>query len=321
MTDAGTLEITLIDVTDDAALGRWIAVQNAVMVRQYTIASFHAEMTFVVDHGEWLAVLDGVDVGAGAVGWSPASVESGVAFFDIAVLPDARRRGVGTALADLAIVFARDQGLRVARSSTPDGEADGLRFATRYGLEVVGSGQDGYLDLTPAHAAAQATLPPGVSITSFAERPDLERAIYDLDALVHPEVPTMALGPVPSFEAWQAQTSADPGFLRDLSLLALRDDRLIGMLLMYDNAEGTAYIGMAAVDPGSRRLGVARALKVELAARAARAGWHRLETFNDGANERMRGLNEELGYIYRPRLLSLRGPLPTPMSEAVRQGA
>lgn len=312
MSVAGALEITLIDVADDAALERWIAVHNVVNVRQYTPASFRAEMTFVVEHGEWLAALDGVDVGASAVGWSPASLESGVAFFDIAVVPETRGRGVGAALAEIAIAFARDQGLTVARTSVKDGDAASLRFASRYGLEVVGSGQDGYLDLTPKHTRTAATLPPGVSITSFAERPDLERAIYDLEMLVYPEVPTLALEPLPSYTAWKAQTAGDPGFVPDLSLLALRDARPIGLLLIYDNAEGTAYIGMTAIHPDSRRLGIARALKIELAARAARAGWRRLETFNDGTNERMRGLNEELGYTYRPRMLSLKGPMPDP---------
>ncbi len=79
---------------------------------------------------------------------------------------------------------------------------------------------------------------------------------------------------------------------------------------MYDNAEGTAFIGMTAVDPGARRQGIARALKVELARRAASSGWRRIETYNDGTNARMRALNESLGYEYLPASVNLKGPLP-----------
>ena len=144
---------------------------------------------------------------------------------------------------------------------------------------------------------------------AFAERPDLERAIYDLDILVQPEIPTMALEPTPSFEAWQEQTSGDPGFLRELSVMAVQDESVLGSIQMYDNADGVAFIGMTAVHPDQRRHGIARALKVEVAARAARSGWRQIETYNDGTNERMRALNVELGYEYRPRMVNLKGPL------------
>jgi RimJ/RimL family protein N-acetyltransferase len=91
----------------------------------------------------------------------------------------------------------------------------------------------------------------------------------------------------------------------------VRDGRLVGSIQIYDNAEGTAFIGMTAVDPGARRQGIARALKVELARRAASTGWHRIETYNDEANIRMRALNEALGYVYMPVYVNLKGPLPT----------
>ncbi len=136
---------------------------------------------------------------------------------------------------------------------------------------------------------------------------------------VAPEIPTLALEPTPSFAAWQAQTSGDPGFLPDLSLIALREDVVVGAIQMYDNGEGTAFIGMTAVDPDARRQGIARALKVELAARAVRTGWRRLETYNDGSNERMRGLNAELGYTYLPVHGHAQGTAHDALGPAARQ--
>ena len=117
-------------------------------------------------------------------------------------------------------------------------------------------GQVGLLDLTPAHADARAPLPDGVEMIAFAERPDLERAIYDLDILVQPEIPTMALEPTPSFEAWREQTSGDPGFLRELSVMAVRDERMLGSIPRMNNHRQrlTAIEGqppdLAALPPG-----------------------------------------------------------------------
>ena len=53
---------------------------------------------------------------------------------------------------------------------------------------------------------------------------------------------------------------------------------------------------------------------MELAGRAARSGWRRIETFNDGTNEAMRTLNIDLGYVYLPRLVTLKGLL-VPVAE------
>lgn len=311
MTDVLDLEIATVRVEDDAALARWLAVRNAVDARPLTLAGFRAELTAASEHLELLATLDGVDVGAAGTGWGAISSESKTVFLDAWVLGPERRRGIGTQLIERCVAFARDAGMSTGRSYALEGDEGAVRFAERFGLVVVGGGQMGSLELTPAHAAATTGGADGLEITTLAERPDLERAAYELDVLVQPEIPTLALEPTPSFEAWHTQTAGDPGFVPELSVIALRDDRVVGSILIFDNAEGVAFIGMTAVHPDARRQGIARALKAELAARAARTGWRRLETYNDGTNERMRGLNIELGYTYQPRHVSLKGPLPT----------
>jgi GNAT superfamily N-acetyltransferase len=310
-TSIDRIAISAIDTADDRALHRWLAVRNQVDPRPLTPAAFRAELTAATEHLELIATLDGADVGAAEGGWGAIAQESKTTFLVGWVVPGARRHGVGSALIDRLVAFAMGHGMTTGRSVALDGDEGALRFAARYGLEQVGRGQDGRLDLTPTHATSSAVPPAAIMIASFAERPDLEASVYHLDVLVAPEIPTLALEPTPSFAAWQAQTSGDPGFLPELSLIALRGDVVVGAIQMYDNGEGAAFIGMTAVHPDARRQGIARALKVELAARAVRAGWHRLETFNDGSNERMRGLNAELGYTYLPVMAMLKGPLAT----------
>jgi GNAT superfamily N-acetyltransferase len=118
--------------------------------------------------------------------------------------------------------------------------------------------------------------------------------------------------PLPTFPTWQAAGPRDPGYLPGLTLLALDGERLVGGIQLYDNAEDVAFIGMISVHPDARRRGIARLLKLELARRAQEAGLRAIETYNDGTNERIRGLNESLGYVYDRPYVALRGPLPGP---------
>ncbi len=146
----------------------------------------------------------------------------------------------------------------------------------------------------------------------MAERMDLERDLYEIHRLTHHEIPFLASQPIPSFETWQETGSADAGYLADLSLLAIEDGPLLGAVEVFDNGDDVIFIGMTAVHPDARRRGIARLLKVELERRARAAGIRRIETYNDGTNERIRGLNESLGYVYNPPYVALRGPLPPP---------
>ena len=311
MPDPSPLAIIEIEVGDDDQLDRLLTIRNQVEPRTVTIAGYRAETTAAVEHLELLATWDGRDVGAAVGGWGAILAEFGETFLEAWVLPEARRQGVGTALVDRLTSFARTHGMTDARAFTRAGDDASLRFAARYGLEPTGGGQEGSLDLGDAHATTSVPLPPGIELTTLAERPDLLYAVYELNVAVRPEIPSAAGEPTPSFEAWDEQTTGDPGFLAELTVLAVREGRLVGSVQIYDNAEDTAFIGMTAVDPDARRQGIARALKVELARRAVSSGWRRIETYNDGANTRMRALNESLGYVYLPASVNLKGRLPT----------
>ena len=118
---------------------------------------------------------------------------------------------------------------------------------------------------------------------------------------------------MPSFETWQETRLRRRGLpARTSACSRSRTAALLGAVEVYDNGDDVIFIGMTAVHPDARRRGVARLLKVELERRARAAGIVRIETFNDGTNERIRGLNESLGYVYNPPYVTLRGPLPPP---------
>src|SRR5262245_58936718 len=254
-----------------------LAIRNAIEPRPMTVEGYRAERTVAIDQLILIATVDGADVSAGEVGWTRSSAESGIAVGNAWVLPESRGRGVGGRLVDRLMAYARDAGMTSVRSTVRDGDGESLAFANRRGLEVAGRGQEGALDLSTIDPP-RPDLDARIEIATLADRPDLEHALYVLNTTIWPEIPALADEPVPSFEAWRADTIEDSSFLPGLTLLAIQADRLAGAVEIYDKAGGVIFIGMTGVDPGFRRHGIARLLKSDLAWRAKAAGIVRIET-------------------------------------------
>ena len=302
------MEPTIRPVSTEDELVAWLAVRNAIDPRQVTLAGLRAERTGDTMNLDLVAWIDDEAIGLGGVGWGPIGEESRNTFIWVGVLPEYRRRGTGARLFERLTAFAADGGMERLTVVVVAGDTDSVRFGERRGLEIDGGGSLGHLDLDSLDGDAGASID-GVSLASLTERPELERGVYELDMLVHPEIPFLANEPLPSFEAYHTTGLGDAGFVSDLSLVALDGDRVIGAIQLYDNADKTLFIGMTTVHPDARRRGIARLLKVEMARRAKAAGWRRIETYNDGSNDRIRTLNESLGYVYDVPRIVLRGPI------------
>jgi GNAT superfamily N-acetyltransferase len=304
------MDVTIREATSEADIERVLAVRNAVEHEYQTLAAFRAERAGTREALDLLAERDGHDVGAGSIAWGPGSVESRNVWIFGWVLPDHRRQGIGGALLERLVAFAREHGMERMTTLVYADEPESIAFVERRGLEVDGGGQVGKLDLTTA--PTDRGVPPidGIEIATSAERPDLDRQSYELHSATHHEIPMMAGQPMPSFEAWLEMGGEDSGYLRDQSLMALDGGRVVATVDVFDSGDDVMFIGMTTVHPDSRRRGIARLLKVELERRARAAGWKRIETWNDGTNDRIRGLNESLGYVYNPPYVALRGPLP-----------
>jgi GNAT superfamily N-acetyltransferase len=306
------MDIAIREATGDADLQRVLDIRNSIEAERLSLAGFRAERSGSVASLDLLAEAGGVDLGSGSVAWGPIGAESRNVFIFAWVPPEHRHQGVGTSLLDRLIAFARDQGMERMTTLVYADDTDAIAFIERRGLAIDGGGQLGKLDLTGPAPDRGVEPIDGVEIATMAERRDLEPDLYEIHKLTFPEIPFLAKEPMPSFEAWQETGSANAGYLADLSLLAIEDGRLLGAVEVFDSGDDVIFIGMTAVHPDARRRGIARLLKIELERRARATGIRRIETFNDGTNERIRGLNESLGYVYNPPYVTLRGPLPVP---------
>ncbi len=112
--------------------------------RDETMAAVRAELADALatdDHAFVIGRVDGVDVGIVSVGpglGSPLYVPDGAAYIAAtAVLPDARGRGVGAALADGAFRWARDHGHSAASLHFATANATSTSFWTGLGFTPV----------------------------------------------------------------------------------------------------------------------------------------------------------------------------------------
>jgi mycothiol synthase len=249
-----------------------------------------------------VARLDGVPAACGFV--DPWPDDHAQAHF--VVLPDLRRRGIGSLLLGEIGSHAVRSGRLELEGDVTESDTESLEYFVRRGYEVVGGERAVALDLQ-AYEPDSASRLPGIEIVALADRPDLAEALYAVGAEGAADIPGNA-GAL-SIEQWRAIDPARPSRRRDLFFVAVADGDPIGYVSMDDlGREGRN--GLTAVRRAWRRRGIATALKRTQIAAAKSAGFARLITGSEERNLAMRSLNEKLGYRPDPSrsTIVVRGP-------------
>jgi GNAT superfamily N-acetyltransferase len=255
----------------------------------------------------WLvARLDGEPVGCGFV-----EARTGLALFDVMVVPEHRRRGIGSALLaearERARAFDRDTLQGEVRESDPDSRV----FLERRGFVQAGGEKAVALDLSQIDAP-EIDPPDGVRIVTRVEEPDRLDEMYAVGVQADEDIPGSE--GVATFEQWRAHEIDRPTRRPELCFLALAGEELVGYAALQVFGD-EAHHGLTATRRDWRRRGVASALKRAEIAAAKRAGFRRLLTESEERNEPMRRLNEKLGYVPAPdwSMVVMEGPV-TPQS-------
>jgi GNAT superfamily N-acetyltransferase len=84
--------------------------------------------------GIFLCYVDDVAIGFSAIDFDTHQPDTAV--LGVWLLPDRRRKGLGTALAEYALGFARDKGYKRIRGRLPQGNANALSFLSSIGALV-----------------------------------------------------------------------------------------------------------------------------------------------------------------------------------------
>jgi mycothiol synthase len=283
----------------DADLEAWRQVRIAVLPDERCASVEWMRNSMTPERVYLLAELDGVVAGSGLGGRS----SFGYAGLHPRVLPDFRRRGVGTALLRALAAQAVEHGFDQAGTNVDD--PGSLAFAERFGAVEVDRQIEQVRDVAEEPAPV---VPDWLEIVSVADRPELWGAAYD--PLAQQAFADMATyRPVlVTREQWEREWLAWPEGM----FVGLVGGEVVGCagLERDDDQPLRAENALTAVLRGWRGRGIARALKQTALAFAAANGVRNIYTWTQTGNEDMRALNERLGYVYRGVSITVRADLP-----------
>jgi GNAT superfamily N-acetyltransferase len=283
----------------DADLEAWRQVRIAVLPDERCASVEWMRSSMTPERVYLLAELDGVVAGSGLGGRS----SFGYAGLHPRVLPEFRRRGVGTALLEALAAHAVEHGFDQAGTSVDDPES--LAFAERFGAVEVDRQIEQVREIG---AEPPPAVPDWLEIVSVAERPELWSTAYE--PLAQQAFADMATyRPVlVTREQWEREWLAWPEGM----FVGLVDGEVVGCagLERDDDEPSRAENALTAVLRDWRGRGIAAALKQTTLAFAAEQGVRHVYAWTQTANDDMRALNERLGYRYRHVSITVRADLP-----------
>ena len=289
---------------DDADLERSLAIYNAVFPSEaVTMDEVHSFISQTLDYGDFIG-----PGGSVAVGVMPQRPDVG--FVMLGVLPDHRRRGVGTALYRAVSAWLAERDVHRIDVPVHEDDEEAIAFAERRGFQEVERNRRMVLDLTTLDPLPVEP-PAGVEIVSWAERPDLAGGIYEVACEAFPDIPGGEDELMEPFVDWLAHHMQGSGDLPEATFVAVAGSEVVGYAKFSLTAAQptTANHDMTGVKRSWRGRGVAGALKRAQIAWAKEQGYERLATQNEVRNEPIRRLNARLGYRPAPGRVTMRGPL------------
>ncbi|MCJ7712718.1 MAG: GNAT family N-acetyltransferase [Chloroflexi bacterium] len=305
-----------VDPGDTAALETYVRIRNTV-APENTDSVEHVRWEVTTYPGEISHFLaeeaDGTPVGTASTGriWMR---ERGYERFwlGIWVVPDARSRGIGSALYAAISGVARAAGKTGFETGLSEAQTSGHRFLANRGFVEIDRDKMVRLDLAGLEPP-EVGGPEGIRIESMAARPDLLTEVHAVAMDAFPDIPQDEPVHVGSLEDFAARDVDRVGIPKDAFFVALDDSsgEVAGYASLCYSAGSTttAYHDMTAVRRAFRGRGIAGALKRATIAWAVEHGLEALDTGNDEHNAPMRAVNLGLGYRPLPDSIGLRGPL------------
>jgi GNAT superfamily N-acetyltransferase len=220
------------------------------------------------------------------------------------VLPEQRRRGVGSSLLRALLDHLVERGFESVGAHPED---DGsYTFAVRHGFEEVDRQIEQVRMLTPDEPPA----PPfeGVEFWTVAQRPELLQRSFALAQQGYADM-VLKIGPaVVPIDEWLREEATLPAG----TFVALEHGMIVGYagLNAWTDDDSRAENGLTVVDRRWRGRGLATALKRRQLAWAAANGIREVVTWTQIGNEAMQRVNESLGYTLRGVSRTMRRDLP-----------
>jgi GNAT superfamily N-acetyltransferase len=290
------------DEADDEAS---LQIYNAVWPwNAFTMEEVRSWRSHVTAWVEFLAP------GAGSVAVTLTPWRPQIGTVGLAVLVERRCEGVGSALYREASAWLRERDIHEIDAAVPEDDPESIGFAERRGFHEHARSERLVLDLAGLDPPPVAP-PDGIEITTWAERPDLIRGIYEVAREALPDIPGEEDAIVEPFEDWLVHDMQGAGDRPEGTFVALAGAEVVGYAKFHlSPARPTAaFHDLTGVKRAWRGQGIAGALKRTQIVWAKEQGYSFLETSPDLRNEPSRRMNERLGYKPAPGKVIMRGPL------------
>lgn len=280
----------------DADLAGWCDVWTAITPREpITLEQVKRRLERQPERLYLVAEEDAGVIGLGFVGPTDSPGRIAVA---VRVLPEWRRRGIGSRLYDWAFDHAKEQRPQWISTLVSEANGDAIAWAARREFEEVGR----EIELLRELRGDEPPPPPldGIEIVEVTE--DLHDAAYELTKEAWRDIPAIVQLEVAPFDVWLEEDMPGP-----ISFAAMENGEMVGFAgLISRAAPGLLEHGLTATRRTHRRRGIAIALKRTQIAWAAANGYRELLTFTQDRNEGMQAINLALGYVPQPAWIRMR---------------
>jgi mycothiol synthase len=155
---------------------------------------------------------------------------------------------------------------------------------------------------------------PGIEFASWQQldSADFQRQVYDFWQIVRHDVPRTEPAPAISFEFFLENIYHDQEFSLPTSFVALAVGEIVGFSATFRAGRaGWLDQWLTASSREYRGRGIALALKLRQIEAAKALGFATVRTDNDTRNAAMLAINEKLGFVRLPVVISLKSNWPT----------
>ena len=278
----------------DADLAAWCGVWNAITPREPTELEDVKRRIERQPERLYLVAFEGDRaVGPGFCG-PPESPERTAVV--VRVLPEHRRRGIGSKLLELVVAHASGLGRPQVSGMVFEDDLASIAWLTNRGFEEYDRQVELARELRGDEPEPEA--PPGIELAELDESRHEEA--YAVWVEGYPDMPVRPPIAAPPYEEWLEEEVSGP-----VTFVALDDGHVVGAAALLERVDGLAEHGLTAVRRSHRGRGIATALKQALVHWAAQNGYRELTTWTQDGNAAMQAVNVKLGYRPRPAVINV----------------